>query len=498
MSDTNQSLFHTDLNHPLLKLRRTKIVATLGPASNSPAMLEKLIRAGVDVFRVNFSHGKGEEHVQLMRLIREVAVRCKRDVAILGDLCGPKVRVGSFVAGAVTLKEGASVTITTADIQGTEHLIPSQYKGIVAETVEGARILLDDGNLELRVTRKSSDSLTAQVIRGGVLKNNKGMNLPDTDMGIPALTAKDKQDALYCIEGGADFVALSFVRRAQDVRDLRRWLKRHNANKAIISKIEKPEALEHISGILDESDGIMVARGDLGVELPATKVPHIQEKLIRLTNRWNKPVIVATQMLESMIEKSRPTRAEVTDVAGACRTGTDAVMMSAETAAGKYPLQSVNTMDAICREAEAHRFYAKGGDFTPARDDLDPFLPESRDLQDALCDAVTLLSQRLMVRAIFALTRSGYTARLLSTARPEAPVFALTHNPDCLHLLNLLWGVYPRLVEKELSPDEFVQFANMLARKEKLGRKGDYILLVSGSPGGTHLGTNAIQVYQVG
>jgi pyruvate kinase len=488
----SKSIFDLALNHGQLKLRRTKIVATVGPATQSPEMLAKILRAGVDVIRVNFSHGKGEEHVKLMRLIRAVAKKVGVQVAILGDLCGPKVRVGLFTGDAVTLRDGSTVTITTKDVLGTAELIPSQYKGIVKEAKVGARVLLDDGNLELKVLKKQGGTLLAKVLRGGVLKNKKGMNLPDTEMGIPALTEKDKQDALYCLEGGADFLALSFVRRAKDVRDLKDFLRRHGASRAIISKIEKPEALIDIEGIMRESDGIMVARGDLGVELPAMKVPHIQDKLIHLAQRWNKPVIVATQMLESMVVHSRPTRAEVTDVAAACRAGADAVMMSAETASGKYPLEAVESMDAICRETEAYRFYESGGDFRPARL-IDAAVHEPGvDLSDALGDAVALLSRRLMVHAVFALTHSGKTAQMVASDRPEAPIIALVHDEPVLRQLKLVWGVYPRLLKKKLSMAEYMKAAEAIVKKDGLAKAGEYLLLLAGSDLDENRGTNAI------
>ncbi|MBN8216708.1 MAG: pyruvate kinase [Spirochaetes bacterium] len=491
------SVFDIDLNHGQLKLRRTKIVATVGPASQSPEMLAKILRAGVDVIRVNFSHGKGEEHVKLMHLIRAVAKKVGVEVAILGDLCGPKVRVGLFQGDAVTLREGSTVTITVKDVLGTADLIPSQYRGIVKEAKVGARVLLDDGNLELRVVKKQGDSLLAKVLRGGVLKNKKGMNLPDTKMGIPALTEKDKADVLYCLRGGADFLALSFVRHAQDVRDLKLFLRKHGASLPIVSKIEKPEALVDIEAILRESDAIMVARGDLGVELPAMKVPHIQDKLIHLAQRCNRPVIVATQMLESMIDHSRPTRAEVTDVAAACRAGADAVMMSAETASGKYPLEAVESMDAVCRETEAYRFYDSGGDLRPAR--LAETVHESGvELADALGDAVALLSRRLMVHAVFALTQTGRTAQLVASDRPEAPILALVHDEKTLRRLRLVWGVYPRLVKNQIRMDEYMKAAEAIVKKEGLAKKGEYLLLLAGSDLGRSQGTNAIHVHRVG
>ena len=315
---TSDSPFDIHLNHKYLHYRRTKIVATVGPASNSPQMLRKLIAGGVNVIRINFSHGNPEDHVKVMRLIRQVSAQLETSVAILADLCGPKVRVGKFTGDAVTLKEGSTVWITTDAVLGTETLIPSQYRGIVREARVGDAVLLDDGNLELKVLKKVGDRLQAKVIHGGLLKNNKSMNLPYTPMNISALTDKDRRDVTFAVRGGADYVALSFVRNPQDILDLRHCLKALKVETPIIAKIEKPEALRNIRRIVELADGIMVARGDLGVELPARKVPMIQNKLIAIANECNKPVIVATQMPESMIVHSRPTRAEVTDVAGAC------------------------------------------------------------------------------------------------------------------------------------------------------------------------------------
>jgi pyruvate kinase len=357
-------LFDLDLNHKYLFFRRTKIVATIGPASSSPEKLKSLIAGGLNVARINFSHGKAEDHLKTIRLIRKISGQLKKPIAILGDLCGPKIRVGEFESGSITLKEGSIVTITTKPVVGTESLIPSQYKNLIREVVAGHSILLDDGNLELKVVKKFKDRVEAKVIHGGVLKNKKGMNLPNTQLHIAALTEKDKSDVLYCIQGGVDYVALSFVRKPADIMDLKNWLKRHRSDIPIIAKIEMPEALTNIRAIMELADGIMVARGDLGVELPAKKVPIIQNKLIQIANKMNKPVIVATQMLESMIEHSRPTRAEVTDVAGACLAGADAVMMSAETASGKYPLETFETMDSILRETEAYQFFSQGGMFS--------------------------------------------------------------------------------------------------------------------------------------
>jgi pyruvate kinase len=485
------SPFDLDLNHKYLFFRRTKIIATLGPSSSSPEKIRALIKRGVNVFRINFSHGDPQDHITVMQLIRKITAAEKTSVAILGDLCGPKIRVGQFANGSVTLKDGDMVTITTDAVMGTERLIPSRYKGLIREVSVGEQVLLDDGNLELKIIKKFSDSVQARVIRGGILKNNKGMNLPDTQMRISALTEKDKSDVLWCIKGGVDFIALSFVRQGKDITDLRRHLQKHKADIPIIAKIEKPEALNNIKEILEQADGIMIARGDLGVELPAKKVPIIQNKLIRITNQCNKPVIVATQMLESMMDHGRPTRAEVTDVAAACLAGADAVMLSGETAAGKYPLEAVEMMDSICREAEAYQFFALGGRFRQ-----EPVDENRADMQNAIGLAAAQLSRDLMVRCVFVLTRSGRTARCIAADRPAAPVLALTKDENVFRRLHLLWGVYPYHVNRELTTQSSLAFGESLIKRLKLGKKGDHILMLS-SVVPKRTTTNSIVVHQI-
>jgi len=467
-------LFDLDLHHKYLYFRRTKIVATIGPASSSPEKLKSLIAGGLDVARINFSHGKAEDHVKTIRLIRKISARLNKPIAVLGDLCGPKIRVGEFANGSIVLKEGSIVTITTKNVVGTDNLIPSQYKNLVAEVVAGHSILLDDGNLELKVVRKFKDRVEAKVIHGGVLKDKKGMNLPDTQLRIAALTPKDKKDVLYCIEAGVDFIALSFVRKPGDIQSLKTLLKRRHSDIPVIAKIEMPEALENIKRIVELADGIMVARGDLGVELPAKKVPIIQSKLIQIANKMNKPVIVATQMLESMIEHSRPTRAEVTDVASACQAGADAVMMSAETAMGRYPLETFATMDSILRETEAYRFFSQGGLFnTTVRE------PTS-DLLDAIGEATAQLSRDLMVHCIFVLTVSGYTARIVSSDRPAAPIMAFTQSEEKARRMHLLWGVYPYYVKRKMSTQEYLAYGERVLKEMKLAKKDDFVIMISG------------------
>ena len=484
-------LFDLDLNHKYLFFRRTKIVATIGPASSSPEKLRALITKGLNVARINFSHGKAEDHLKTIRLIRKISRRLKKPVAILGDLCGPKIRVGEFQNGSITLKQGLVVTITTKAVLGTEGLIPSQYKNLVKEVAIGHSILLDDGNLELKVIGKSNNTVRARVVHGGVLKDKKGMNLPNTELRIAALTEKDRNDVLYCIRGNVDYIALSFVRKSADIIDLKAWLTRHGSDIPVIAKIEMPGALANIKGIVEIADGIMVARGDLGVEIPAKKVPIIQNKLIQIANSMNKPVIVATQMLESMIDHSRPTRAEVTDVAGACLAGADAVMMSAETAVGNYPVEALETMDSILRETEAYQFFSQGGKFTkPVRECTNGVL-------DAIGDAAAQLSRDLMVHCIFVLTASGYSARMVSSDRPAAPIMALTRSPAVAGRMHLLWGVFPQIVKKEMSTRECMKYGETVLKNMKLAKKGDFVIMVSGLRDIGEKST-AIMVHKVG
>jgi pyruvate kinase len=399
--------------------------------------------------------------------------------------------VGEFKDGSVTLREGSVVTITTKAVLGSEHLIPSQYKNLVREVVPGHSILLDDGNLELKVVKKYKDRVEAKVIHGGVLKNKKGMNLPNTQLRVAALTAKDKNDVLYCIKGGVDYIALSFVRKPGDIRDLRTWLTRNNSDIPIIAKIEMPEALANIQGIMELADGIMVARGDLGVELPAKKVPIIQNKLIQIANKMNKPVIVATQMLESMIEHSRPTRAEVTDVAGACLAGADAVMLSAETASGNYPVETLETMDSILRETEGYQFFSQGGMFSTTAHD------SACGLLDAIGKAGAQLSRDLMVHCIFVLTGSGYTARIVSSDRPAAPIIALTRSETVARRMLLFWGVYPYLVKKAMTTRDYLYYGEAVLVRKKLAKKGDFVIMISGLRDIGEKAT-AIMVHKVG
>lgn len=465
-----------DLARVALKRRRTKIVATLGPASSTDEMVERLVIAGVNVFRLNFSHGDHALHGENIHRVRRVADKLGQNVAILGDLCGPKIRVGTFAGGGVELVNGAKVTITTRDVEGGAELIPSQYRDLARDVRAGDRVLLDDGKLELRVVDSDGASeVTAEVVHGGWLSNKKGMNLPGVNVSAPALTEKDRVDAAFAAREGVDFLALSFVRTPGDVLQLRTLLETsgHGAI-PIIAKIEKPEAVAAIDLVLDAVDGIMIARGDLGVEMPAEEVPLLQNELIRLAIAKNRPVIVATQMLESMIESARPTRAEVTDVAAAAMARADAVMLSAETAAGKHPVTAVATMDRVLRLVEGYQF-VHGEHGIVHRHAVTG--AHANDPNEALSRATSLLSSDLGVRAIVVPTRSGRTARLVSAERPAAPVVALVADVRLCRRLALSWGLLPELASVE-ALREPRKAALHAVRHLALAEPGQTVLLV--------------------
>ena len=466
-----------DIQQQLLKQRRTRIVATVGPASSDGHTLAALIRAGVDVFRLNMSHGTHAGHRAAYGAIREAASLCGREVAVLADLCGPKIRCGLFEGDRIDLVTGSEVLVTTRQVLGMPGLIPSQYAALHEDVRPGARILLDDGNLELRVEAIDGQDVRCHVVQGGVLKNKKGINLPDVAVSAPALTAQDREDARFSLALSVDYLALSFVRHASDILELRALIAESGsgADTEIIAKIEKPEALVEIEAILDAADGIMVARGDLGVELPAESVPFIQSELIDRARARCKPVIVATQMLESMIGNPRPTRAEVSDVSTAVMAGADAVMLSAETASGAFPVQAVATMDRVARQTEAYLW--RHGAFESILDG--PSRPAPIPLAEAFAKATSQLSRDLQVRAIFVATHMGDSARRVSSGRPAAPIIAVSSELRTVRRMCLLWGVVPGAVSPEA-----LQQADALARQRVtelgLATSGQRILKVSG------------------
>ncbi len=469
-----------DLSTTALARRRTRIVATVGPASSSDEVITKLIEAGVDVFRLNFSHGTHQMHGENIERIRRIAGALGRHTAILADMCGPKIRVGLFEGGGVDLRTGEEITVTTRDVVGKGDLVPSQYGALAEDVRAGDRVLLDDGKLELKVV--SSDGKTevrCLVVQGGRLKDKKGMNLPGVACSTPAVTEKDKLDAVFATSHGVDFVALSFVRSAKDVAVLRDLLISHgHGGVPLIAKIEKPEAIDAIDEILDATDGIMVARGDLGVEMLPEEVPLLQAELVRIATLKNKPVIVATQMLESMIDSARPTRAEVTDVAAAAQSRADAVMLSAETAAGKFPIEAVQTMDRVLRLIEGYQWrHGLHGALNDAQARKESLGVHAGDASEALSRATSLLSRDLEVRAVVVPTRSGRTARLVSAERPAAPVVALTSDPALARRLSLCWGLIPQVrSDAELARPQ--QAAKDAVRGFGLAQSGQPVLLV--------------------
>lgn len=456
-----------------LKKRRTKIIATMGPAIDDVATIQSLLRIGVNVFRLNMSHGDHATHRRYYEMIRNEATCRQCHTTILADLCGPKIRCGTFQDGGITLTKDQHVTITTREVEGRAGLIPSQYASLHEDVSPQQRILLADGVMQLRVLQCDGPDVRCRVEAGGVLTDHKGINLPDSTVSAPALTEKDLTDADFAAALGVDFLALSFVRTAADVLELRQHLGERDV--AIIAKIERPEAVNNAAEIIHVSDGIMVARGDLGVEIPAEQVPLAQQMLIDTARSMDKPVIVATQMLESMIEHARATRAEVTDVFHSVTDGTDAVMLSAETAAGHYPIEAVSTMDRIVRYAESCLWQQSAFSGLSTRKKAQPPL----SFGDGVASAMAGLSCDLMVCAVVVFSPTGVTAKAMAAARPESPMLAISTSATICRRLNLLWGVIPVLVEADEMADPCT-LAATLAKRFALAVSGETILLVQG------------------
>ena len=457
----------------LLKRRRTKIVATLGPASADVKIIRKLIETGVNVFRLNMSHGDHASHATNYKNIRDIANDMTLPIGILADLCGPKIRTGKFKNDSIELEDGKQVVVTTRDVIGEDGLIPSQYHELAGDVRVKDRILLNDGALELKVDAIDDTEITCTVVHGGTLKNHKGINLPGVNVSAPSLTPKDIEDAEFVLGLGVDFIALSFVRTASDVMQLKNIINKSQKDVAIIAKIEKPEALQNASEILDVADGIMVARGDLGVELNPEEVPVAQSQLIDLAKQKFKPVIVATQMLESMIEQARPTRAEVTDISYAVTLGTDAVMLSAETAAGAFPVEAVNMMDRIARQTESYLWS------TGSYENTSQATGPGKTIWDAVSDATAQMAKDLLVRAVLVISQSGMSAATMSSARPAAPVVAITSQPHICRRMALYWSVIPVLADEagNTNPNKLAQ---SVARGLRLAEPGEFIILVKG------------------
>jgi pyruvate kinase len=471
-----------------MNLRKAKIICTLGPASDSADMIERLMRAGMDVARLNFSHGTQPEHARTIARIRSASGRLKKPIAILADLPGPKIRTGALVRGRpVMLHAGQRFTITTAEVPGTNALVSTTFKRLPREVHRGDRILLADGLIELRVLAVRGPSVTCKVINGGELGQHKGINLPGLGLRFPALTPKDREDLAFALRHGANYIAISFIRRAKDVLDAKAAIRRAGKDTPVIAKLEKPEAIENLDEILREADGVMVARGDLGVEMNPETVPVVQKEIIRKAREARRPVITATQMLESMTQNPRPTRAEASDVANAIFDGTDAVMLSGETALGRYPLESVEMMDRIIREAEAS---------------ITQFPRPQRaaplHVAEATSELICHASDQLPMKVIAVFTETGSTARLVSKHRPRPPIIAFSPITETRRRLSLLWGVLPRTIALVRNIDEMAALAERRLLEEKLVRRGDVVGIVAGTPFGIGGTTNFMKFHVVG
>src|ERR1700720_3404454 len=429
-----------------MKLRSAKIVCTLGPASDSADMIERLMRAGMDVARLNFSHGTHEEHARTIKRVREASARLAKPLAILADLQGPKIRTGALVDGKrIQLRAGQLFTISTREFPGTSAGVSTTYKRLPRDVSKGDRILLGDGLIELRVISPTSNSVVCKIINGGELGEHKGINFPGVKLRIPAMTPRDRVDLAFALRHGANYVAVSFVRRAEDVLLAKSAIKRARKDVPVIAKLEKPEAIENLDAILRVADGVMVARGDLGVEMSPEKVPVIQKLIIAKACEARLPVITATQMLESMTQNPRPTRAEASDVANAVFDGSDALMLSAETAAGAYPIEAVEMMDRIIREAES-------SDSRVLRPQ-----PAQFNIAETASELICHASEELDMKVIAVFTETGFTARLVSKHRPRRPIIAFSTIQETRRRLSLYWGVVPRTINEVKNIEDLVQ-----------------------------------------
>ena len=472
----------------MLADRRTKIVATIGPATSSRENLKKLIVAGMNVARLNFSHGNHEDHQKVIENLRSLSEELKAPLTVLQDLQGPKIRVGRFSAGAIEITEGEQVVITTRNVAGEAKLIPSDFKELPQACKPGIKILLDDGLLELRVDKVEGTEVFCTVIFGGILKDRKGMNIPGAFLPVECMTEKDLIDLDFGLKNNVDYVALSFVRRGEDIEALREIIMKKAPGTRIVAKIEMLEAIENLEDIIRLSDSVMVARGDLAVEVGQSLLPGIQKRIVSLANRMGKPVITATQMLDSMVENPRPTRAEITDIANAVLDGSDALMLSAETASGRYPFQCIRTMQEIILEVERTGTYFYNMSMAA----------EYFDVAEAIGASSCLSALKLGASAIVCLTTTGKTAQIISSFRPKARIIAVTHILPTLNRLELVWGIQTFEIKPYKSSDEAMKQIEKMLLEYGLVKTGDRVILTLGVPvleGGK---TNALRVYVVG
>lgn len=472
--------------------KKTKIVCTIGPSSDSTEMLEKLMKAGMNVCRLNFSHGSHEEHKVRIDRIKEVRERLNLPVAIMLDTKGPEIRLRDFENGEIDLKYGDRFTLTTREIIGNKNEVSVSYKDLAKDVKTGDRILVDDGLCELRVIEViNGEDIVCEARNYATLKNKKGVNVPDANINLPALTERDIEDIKFGIENEIDFIAASFIRKPEDVFEIRKILEASTCpNIGIISKIESQEGVDNIKEIVRASDGIMVARGDLGVEIETEIMPLVQKEIIRLVNSLQKPVITATQMLDSMIRNPRPTRAEVTDVANAILDGSDAIMLSGETAAGKYPLEAVETMTRIAIKTE------NSEEFLEAMSKK--IQTKNASTSDSIAKASVNISNSVNASSILTATSTGETSRLISKYRPNRPIIAATYSKEVTRALSLVWGVYPVLTDVSEHTDEVIENSIIASLDEKLIKEGDLIVITAGIPVGVKGTTNLIKVHTVG
>lgn len=473
-------------------MRRTKIIATLGPACSTEDIVYRLLTSGVDVFRLNFSHGSPEDRLKIIKTVRDAAMAIGRYVPIVGDIQGPKIRIGE-VEGVVTLQNNQNFVITTDKVRGNAQQVSTPFTPLPREVQIGHRILINDGLVELVVTAVDAKNVSTRVVHGGPISSKKGMNLPDSELTIPAITDKDREDVKFAVENKLDYIAASFIRRRSDIEGLRDLLREYGGEELnVIAKLEKPQAIDNLEDILQVSDGVMVARGDLGVELPPEAVPIVQKRILSEASRWGRFAITATQMLESMTTASRPTRAEASDVANAIFDGSDAVMLSAETASGMYPIEAVQMMARIVTAAEANR------ELQPIK--REPFrqTSETDEFTDALAGAADYAAQQIDAKFIVVFTQTGFAARLMSKFRPRAPIIALTPSSWVARRMNILWGVQP-LVLKDAGEfhEQIVDRVDDYLLSRDIVSPGDRLVILMGSPLYQRAKTNLLRVHRV-
>ncbi len=474
-----------------VKYNKTKIIATIGPACSSVEMLKKIINAGVDVCRVNFSHGDWDTHLQVVKNIRQANEDLGTNVAILGDLQGPKLRIGEVKDNSMLLETGATMTLTTKTTISSGNTIYVKYSTLARDVKVGERVLLDDGKLELEFSKRvDEETVEAVVINGGYLSSNKGFNLPSSALSVDSLTPKDKKDLEFIMKHDFDWVALSFVRAAEDITNLRAILKENNSEARIVAKIEKPQAVDNIDAIIDATDAIMVARGDLGVEMPMEQVPMIQKNIVRKCIDKSVPVIIATQMMESMITSPTPTRAEASDVANAVMDGADAVMLSAETSVGDYPVKAVEAVERILGSTEL------GWDVYNKIKKPDPTSPSF--ISDRICYATVSMSEGIGAKAIISMTQTGYTAYKIASSRPNCDVFIFTANKRLLTRLSLVWNVRAFYYDKKTNTDETIRDVIAELKGKNFLKDGDVVINTAAMPVVENRKTNAIKISTVG